>query len=524
MNAQNSLVALVLAVFLAFGTGTLFAAPTGQHALSDSAYHVDVTALQARLTTLAFDPGPADGIFGQRTRGAVLAFQEEHALPPSGTADPLTLRALEREYGRKRGTLHEVVKGETLHTVARTHGIAPERLRSINLLRDPALTPGEVLRLPISAVARAAEPRAAGVADGSEGAGRQTAKIQAAGNQAAASLARSSTADLPGKAPHQQDGPLVLGYYAEDWEGDRASLNSLREADGLVDVVVNFQMAVDAAGNISTRTYPHLMAEARVRGARVQGLVHNFWGDWFDREVARAVLSDPAVRARAISNIMAAALEQGLSGVNVDIENVPPAQRQNYTAFVRELAAALEPSGLELAVSVPGKTWDDPTSSWEGAFDYRALGQYADWVVPMAYDEHTLGYSAGPVASYGWVDQVAAYAASQIPPEKVILGIAAYGYDWRRGSTQGRGLSAWGAAGLAERYGEPVQWDEEAKVPYFTYVRDGVERVVYYEDARSTNHKLNLVGRYGLGGIAIWKLGLEDAGIWPVIAESLPES
>jgi spore germination protein YaaH len=288
-----------------------------------------------------------------------------------------------------------------------------------------------------------------------------------------------------------------------------------------VNLVVNFQLQLDAAGNVTTRDYADLMATAQAGGLKVEGLVHNFSGSSFDAGIATNVLSNPDVRAQAVANLLAVAKARSLSGINVDVENVPPGQRANYTAFIKELSTALKPAGLSLSVSIPAKTWDDTTSAWSGAFDYKSLGQYADKVIPMAYDEHLPGYYPGPVASVGWVEKVAAFAASQMPSDKVVLGIAAYGYDWKKGTTEGGGLSVPQAMNLAAKYGAEVKWDAVAQVPYFTYTADGVDRIVYYEDARALGPKLDLVTKYDLAGIAIWRLGLEDPAIWPVIEAKL---
>ncbi len=315
--------------------------------------------------------------------------------------------------------------------------------------------------------------------------------------------------------------PLVIGYYAEDWQGDGRALQSLNQAGDSADMVVNFQLQIDANGNLSTRSYPELMATAKERGLRVYGLVHNYRGSGFDANVARSVLGDPTVRAHAIEQMLKAAQTLGLDGIDIDIENVPPDQRANYTALIKELSERLKPEGLGVTISIPAKTYDDRKSAWSGAFDYAALGQYADRVAIMAYDEHTPGYTAGPVASVGWVEKVAQFASSQIEPQKVLLGIATYGYDWVKGTTHARGLSVPQARALAAKTGATVQWDPVAKVPWFSYWEGGLERVVYFEDERSLAPKLDLVSQYGLGGIAIWRLGLEEPTIWPVINEKL---
>jgi len=512
---------VMIFIFLALGTPRAWAAPAGSTVLQEGSCGPEVAALQMRLANLGYDVGPPDGIFSRRTRDAIRRFQADFGLPVRGLADATTLRAIAAEHDGTYGPLHVVREGDTLASVARQYGTQSETVRWLNQLRDTALRPGQILRLPYwcrlqPQVDLPATEASGGTASQPPSSGTEE-DVPGAGSRSGIHLKATIPVPEPARSRTVRDDFVVLGYYSEDWEGDWRSLSSLIRSGGVVDLVVNFQMAVDQNGNIITRAYPELMAEARDRGLPVQGLLHNWSGDNFSPEIARAVVSDPVVRDRTIANVIAVARQQGLSGINVDLERIPPDQRENYTAFVRLLYNAAKAEGLQLTLSVPGKTYDDTTSIWEGAFDYRALGAYADYVAVMAYDEHLPGLPAGPVASYGWVRQVAQYAASQIPPHKVLLGLGAYGYEWIQGTTQGRALSASGAMALAEEYGAAVQWDAEAQVPYFTYVRDGVPRIVYYEDARSTAVKLSLVRDYGLGGVAIWRLGLEDPAIWSVL-------
>ncbi|HWI52554.1 MAG TPA: glycosyl hydrolase family 18 protein [Symbiobacteriaceae bacterium] len=530
----------VLAVLLLIST-TVLAAPYGSRTLYRGTFGGDVVELQRRLSALGYVPGQADGVFGAQTRDAVVRFQKEYGLVPDGLAGKWTFRAVDRAYTWKNGSFYTVKTGDTLWSIAQRAQTKVETIQWLNQLQDDMLYPTQILRLPGAGIP--GEPAPTPAPTPTPVPAPTPTPVPAPTPTPVPAPTPTPTPTPPPDPtntppvtetppPGDQSTPVVtdpvpaqrytvLGYYAEDWVGDNRSLSSLKTAGDAVNLIVNFQLQIAADGKITTRDYPGLMTEAAARGAQVQGLVHNFAGSGFDADVARKVLSDTTVRAAAIANLVSVAKERGLSGLNVDIENVPPDQRPNYTAFVKELAEALKPNGLMLTLSIPAKTFDDTRSAWSGAFDYKALGQYADRIIPMAYDEHLPGYYAGAVASAGWVEKVATFAASQIPKEKVLLGIAAYGYDWKKGTTQGNGLSVPQAMSLATKYGATVQWDADAQVPYFEYTKDGAARVVYYENAQSLGPKLDIVKKLNLAGIAIWRLGLEDPAIWPVIEAQL---
>lgn len=505
-NRARTIGMFMLVVLLLVST-TALAASYGSRMLYSGTFGGDVMELQRRLANLGYSTGQADGVFGARTREALRRFQYDYGLIADGVAGPWTITSVDRAYTWNNGHDYRVAAGDSLWRIASLAGTNVDTILWLNSLQDTMLYPGQMLRLP---------------GPPSRGAVRPTDTTPSPVPSPVTPPSPTPAPNPP--APNPQSlagGYTLLGYYAEDWAGDPRGLSSLQNSLGQVDLLVNFQLELNALGDLATRDYPELMAEARSRGLKVQGLVHNLHRGVFDSAVAQAVLSDPAIRSRAVANMVRTAKDKGLSGINLDIENIPPALRSSYTALVQELSAKLKAEKLSLTLSIPAKTADDPASPWAGAFDYKALGPLADWVAPMAYDEHLPGYEAGPVASVAWVEQVAAYAAREIGREKVLLGIPAYAYDWRKGTTDGYGLSVPDAMSLAVSAAAQVQWDEAAQVPYFTYLSSGQERVVYFENAHSLAAKLAIVKRYGLGGIAVWRLGLEDPGIWPVIRDGL---
>jgi len=230
-----------------------------------------------------------------------------------------------------------------------------------------------------------------------------------------------------------------------------------------------------------------------------------------------SMITDPKVRKAAISNILKVLLECGYHGVNVDFEDLPPWTRNHLTAFMTELREALAPHGLLVTMAV-GPKWSDNDSDneWSAAYDYAALAPLVDKMVIMTYDQHGQWSKAGPVASIEWVRRVVDYALSTISPEKILLGIAGYGYDW---SSKGVStVTADGAVALAEAKGSPIQWDDVAQAPYFSYVSNGVRHEVWFENSFSADRKVDLVMEKGLGGVALWSLGQEDARMWEILS------
>jgi spore germination protein len=521
----------VLVAVLALST-TVVAAPYGSRSLYRGTFGGDVMVLQNRLNVLGYDAGTSDGVFGEQTRNAVLKFQVDYGLVPDGTATKWTFRAVDRAFTWKQGFFYTVVPGDSLWAIGEKTSTKIAELRWLNQLQDDMLYPDQVLRvpgsgkkptpLPAPAPAPKPDPAPAPTPNPAPKPPNSTQPVPAPTVPATPPANGGTVSPAPDQNPVTAPKYEVLGFYAEDWQGDTRSLTSLKTAGAHVNTVVNFSLKVDAQGNVATREYPELTALAKTNGYQLQALVHNFGGNGFDADVARAVLSNPAIRTRLVQNLLATAKQYGLAGINIDIENVPPDQRPGYTALIKELKETFAPQNLAVTISIPAKTWDDTQSPWSGAFDYKALGQYADKVVPMAYDQHLPGYYAGPVAGLPWVEQVAKFAASQMDPHKVLIGIAAYGYDWEKGTTIGRGLSVPQAVNLANKHGATMQWDDKHQVPWFTYKNDkGQERVVYFENAYSISPKLDLVAKYDLAGIAIWRLGLEDPAIWSVIGEKL---
>lgn len=307
---------------------------------------------------------------------------------------------------------------------------------------------------------------------------------------------------------------LVLGYYTEDYPGDKLSYNSLLNNYQLIDYIATFDYLVDARGNLKGQTSEAALQLAKSKGVKPLLLIHNISGG-IDTDAAYSAVSETANRANLINNIMSLVQKYGYGGVNIDLEGIPASGRQSLNTFLTELGKRLKAGNYLLTLSVPAKTYDDPGNNWTGAYDYTAFGRLADLVVIMTYDEHWFGGPPGPVASLPWVRQVLNYAVGQIPREKIMMGIGAFGYDWPEGG-KGKAIR-WNAVNnLINKYGNP-QWDDTNSVPYLIYQLDGVKHEVWFENASSLRLKLDLVNSFGIGGIAFWRLGFEDESFWLMV-------
>ena len=180
-------------------------------------------------------------------------------------------------------------------------------------------------------------------------------------------------------------------------------------------------------------------------------------GDW-DATTITAILNDQQRRAHHIQAIMDMVQGQDWNGVDVDYEQLEAADSGTYMTFLRLLATELHRRHKLLAVAVPAKTAESADDPHSQAYQYDQIASVADEIRVMAYDHAWEESPPGSVAPTPWVQQVLNYAVRSVPPNKLMLGIAAYGYDWADG--RGSPIGATSAAALAAQHRATVSWDQ----------------------------------------------------------------
>lgn len=231
----------------------------------------------------------------------------------------------------------------------------------------------------------------------------------------------------------------------------------------------------------------------------------------FNDNIAIRVFENPDAQQNLIDNIEANIKNKNMGGVDFDFEYIAAGYADDYVELVGRTRGRLRPQGYLTTVALaPKVSTDQPGLLYQG-HDYAGMGQAADYCLLMTYE---WGYTYGPplpVSPINSVRRVLDYGVTQIPPEKILMGMSNYGYDWRlpfvQGESKAEKLTNYQALARAEYYGVDVQYDEEAQAPFFTYTSpDGSEHIVWFEDERSWRARLALVEEYGLAGISIWNI------------------
>lgn len=138
-----------------------------------------------------------------------------------------------------------------------------------------------------------------------------------------------------------------------------------------------------------------------------------------DPQTVTAILSNNSLRAEHAAQVAAFA-GSGYDGVMIDYRDLPEDQRDNFSAFMRELSRNLSGSGLLLGLVVPEA--ENREGEWNtGAYDWRALGQYVDLMqIDLPLDP--TAYAPG---SDRPVEAMLRWAVSQVSRNKLLIGLSA---------------------------------------------------------------------------------------------------
>ena len=416
-------------------------------------------------------------------------------------------------------TIHVVKTGETIASIAGSYGVDPVRLAADNAVPSSgALAVGQTLVVRFPQQVYTVRP------------GDTLASIAAANGTTVRKIWQHNwplggqTALTPGEVLVLSDQsepvyPAVLNGYAYPYIGD-----ALLDAQlPFLTALAPFTYGITAEGHLLPLDDAALIASAKARGTKpVMHLSSLTESGQFNTSRAAMVLTDSAIQDQLIEEIRQVLTRRGYAGLDVDFEFLPGHLAMAYAAFLQRLHQMLNPLGLFLWSALAPKTSAQQPGLLYERHHYSAVGASVDAVLLMTYE---WGYTAGPPMAVSPLPNVRAvvdYAVTEIPPDKILLGISNYGYDWTlpfvRGTSRAVSISNQHAIELAIQYNIAIQYDEAAQAPYFHYTdADGAVHEVWFEDARSLSARLALLPEYRLLGGGVWNLMRPFPQIWTVL-------
>lgn len=242
--------------------------------------------------------------------------------------------------------------------------------------------------------------------------------------------------------------PFEVSGWIPYWRTDAGTADVLPHLSQLTEVnpfgyTVKGDGSLNDALNIDNSAWKKLIKEARAKKVRVVPTIM-----WSDTQAIHNVLSDPELRTKHVQAIVKMVKDKGFDGVDIDYEGKKAEDKDNYSAFLKELAAAFSKNKANkwLMCTIEARTPPDSLyttinlADIQYANDYAAINKYCDRVRLMTYDQQTADIKLNaahkselyaPIADPAWIRKVVALTAQSIDKKKLVLGVATYGYIYQ---------------------------------------------------------------------------------------------
>ena len=304
--------------------------------------------------------------------------------------------------------------------------------------------------------------------------------------------------------------PVRAGFYV-NW--DVNSIISLeKNIDHLNMIMPEWLFQKDTKGNIESWVEKSTIELINYSDVAIIPMLSNFYNKRWNGDSTYSLLKDPKSRRNLILNIKKTLVRNKFQGINIDFESLPKKINPYLIQFSKELQANLQPAGLLTTIDI------DPELT---NISYKELAPYYDFIFVMAYNEHYPDGEPGSIASLGFVEKALDDAMGEVPSEKIVVCVAAYGFDWQKGKSATK-MSYQGLISLAKEYEEDVYFNMSQSDLMMKYNDDdGNEHEVHCNDACGIFNTIRTAQDYNAGGIALWYLGSEDDRIWSFFSKNL---
>ena len=308
-----------------------------------------------------------------------------------------------------------------------------------------------------------------------------------------------------------RDHKINLGWHVIGGvEGNDTLEAAVSQTKGLNVISPTWFTLTGNEGEFSSFATTSYVERAHEMGLEVWALVGNV--DSVDVDMY-TVLGKTSNRRRLILQLLAAAREYNLDGLNIDFENISLDAGEPFVQFYQGTFHPLQKYGIVLSVDnyVPMDHTDH--------YDRAEQGAVADYVIIMGYDEHFAGGEAGSVASYNYVKEGIEKTLAVVPREKVINAVPFYTRVWteKDGNTSSSAMGIRDALAWVEENNVELYWQEELGQYYGELNTEEGLKQIWMEEEVSLGLKMDLIRENDLAGVGCWKLGFEPASIWDVV-------
>lgn len=413
-------------------------------------------------------------------------------------------------------TIHIVKFGETLWNIAQYYRVPLQTLINTNRLNNPSsIYPG--LQLYVSAAKYQVRPGES-LYQIAQRYGISLERLIEVNNIQDISLIYPGTILI---IPRKRTYTYVNAYIYEFTE---SSVPIVREAGPYLTYLAPFAYRIKEDGSLEPIDDSAIIKTSYAEKTVPMMAITNFTSTELGHNLAHNVLSNNAIIEKLITNIINTMKEKGYQGVNIDFENVLPADRENYNKFLELTVKRLHAQNYFVSTALAPKTKESQQGLLYEAHDYAAHGRIVDFVVLMTYE---WGYRFGPpqpVSPLNQIIKVLDYAVTVIPRKKIFFGFQLYARDWVIPHVQGMQAETFSmqeAIRRAVKHEVMINFDRVSQTPFYRYTDDqGKRHEVWFEDARSAQAKFDTVKAYNLKGTSYWALGYPFPQNWTLLKDN----
>lgn len=300
----------------------------------------------------------------------------------------------------------------------------------------------------------------------------------------------------------------IRAAFYVNWDEGQQSFRSLKNNVSSLNLVIPEWLFLDpVTDTIKVTTDAKGLAVMKASGVKIMPILSNNVNKVFRGDLVKRIINSPEKKERLINNLVTILTANNFYGVNVDFEELDQTTDEPLVAFQKELYEKLHEKGFVVSQDV---------IPFNDDYNFTELAKYNDYIFLMAYDQYNDATGPGPISSQKWIEAALDAAAKNIPSEKIILCMAAYGYDWSVDKTDTtQTVSFQNALKIARESEGKIDFDNNTYNLNYNYYDDkDTLHHVYFTDAATNFNTLRFASEYNISGVALWRLGTEDNRLW----------